>query len=163
MDVGMSDERLPPRVQDAEEADRGAEVCGVGGDLAERRRAGAEQQVIETGRIASAQRVERVREREDDMHVRHVQQLAFARGQPAVSRVRLTLRTVSVATRIVRDGPMAAGTAVIDMPAERGGPTSRERAQHRALLHTQPRMACEESVTLRVEDKIGRASCRERV
>ena len=47
---------------------------------------------------------------------------------------------------------MAAGAAVIDMPAERGGPTSRERAQHRALLHTQPRMSCEESITLRVED-----------
>ena len=127
-------------------------MFGVGGDLEQRGRAGVEQQVIETRRIASAERVERVREREDDMHVRHVQQLAFACGQPTVSRVRLTLRTVAVATRIVRDGPMAAGAAVIDMPAERGGPTSRERAQHRALLHTQPRMSCEESITLRVED-----------
>ena len=54
MDVGMSDERLPPRVQDAEEADRRAEVFGVGGDLEQRGRAGVEQQVIETRRIASA-------------------------------------------------------------------------------------------------------------
>ena len=50
----MVDEGLPPGVQDAEESDRGAEVFRVGGDLEERRRARAEQQVIETRRIASA-------------------------------------------------------------------------------------------------------------
>jgi hypothetical protein len=51
-------------VQDAEEADRRAEVFGVGGDLEERRGTGAEQEVVEPRGIASAQRVERVRERE---------------------------------------------------------------------------------------------------
>ena len=38
------------------------------------------------------------------------------------------------------------------MPAEGGGPTSRERAQHGALLHTEPWMSVDESITLRVED-----------
>jgi hypothetical protein len=42
MDVRVADERLPPRMQNAEEADGRAQVLGVGGDLEERRRAGAE-------------------------------------------------------------------------------------------------------------------------
>ena len=47
---------------------------------------------------------------------------------------------------------MPAGAAVIDMPAERGGPTARDGAQHGALLHAEPRMLLDEGVTLRVED-----------
>jgi len=47
---------------------------------------------------------------------------------------------------------MSAGVTPIEMPAERGGSASRERAQHGALLHAQPRMLLEEGVTLRVEN-----------
>jgi hypothetical protein len=47
---------------------------------------------------------------------------------------------------------MSAGTALIDMPAERGGPTPGQGAQHRSLLHAEPRMLVEEVLTLRVED-----------
>ena len=47
---------------------------------------------------------------------------------------------------------MAARGAVIDMPTERGGPTARDRAQHGALLHAEPRMLLDEAITLRVED-----------
>ena len=93
-----------------------------------------------------------MREREHDVHVRHIEQLALPRGQPALARLGLALGTVPIPTRIVRDGPMSAGAAVIDMPAEGGGPTPPERAQHGALLHAEPRMSFDESVTLRVED-----------
>ena len=93
-----------------------------------------------------------MRERKDDVDVRHVEQLALARGQPALARLRLALWTVSVAARIVRDGPMSAGATVIDVTAERGGPTACQRAQHGALLHAEPRMSVEESIALRVED-----------
>ena len=47
---------------------------------------------------------------------------------------------------------MSAGVTPIDMPAERGGATARDRAEHRSLLHAQPRMLLDEGVTLRVED-----------
>jgi hypothetical protein len=47
---------------------------------------------------------------------------------------------------------MSAGATVIDVPAECGGPTPPERAQPGALLHAEPRMSFDESVTLRVED-----------
>ena len=47
---------------------------------------------------------------------------------------------------------MSAGATLIEMPAERGGPTPRQRAQDGPLLHTQPRMLLEEWGTRRVED-----------
>ena len=47
---------------------------------------------------------------------------------------------------------MSAGATLIEMAAERRGPTPSKRAQHGALLHAQPRMPLEEVVTLRVED-----------
>ena len=47
---------------------------------------------------------------------------------------------------------MPAGAALIDMAAERGGPTSGERAEDGPLLHAEPRMLVEEMRPLRVED-----------
>jgi hypothetical protein len=47
---------------------------------------------------------------------------------------------------------MSAGVTPVEMPSERGGPTARDGAEHRSLLHAQPRMLLDEGVTLRVED-----------
>jgi hypothetical protein len=40
-----------------------------------------------------------VRQREDDMHVGHVEELTLPRGEPAVTGLGLTLRTVPIAAR----------------------------------------------------------------
>ena len=77
-----------------------------------------------------AQRQKRVRQCEDDMHVRHVEQLLLAGGEPALTRLCLALRAVSIATRVIGDGSMSAGATPIEMAAERGRPTARERAEH---------------------------------
>ena len=47
---------------------------------------------------------------------------------------------------------MSAGATLVEMPAERGGPTPCECAQDGPLLHAQPRMLREKVLTLRVED-----------
>ena len=47
---------------------------------------------------------------------------------------------------------MAAGVTPIEVPAERGGATARDRPEHGSLLHAEPRMLLDEGVTLRVED-----------
>ena len=47
---------------------------------------------------------------------------------------------------------MSAGAALIDMPAERGGPTPDQRAENGPLLHAEPRMLVEKGLALRVED-----------
>ena len=86
-----------------------------------------------------------MRQREDDMEVRHGEEFPGA-------RLRLAFVAVPIPTRIIRDGPMPAGAALIEMSAERGGPTPTERAQDGALLDAQPRMLLDEVITLRVED-----------
>ena len=91
-------------------------------------------------------------QREDDMHVRHVEELALPGREPPGARLRLTLRTVSIATRVIGDRPMSAGATLIDMAAERGGPTPRQRTEDGPLLHAEPRMLIEEVLPLRVED-----------
>src|SRR5207245_1126285 len=100
-----------------------------------------------TTRMAVAEPHERVRQRQDDVHIGHIEQLALTRGEPALTRLRLALGTMPVPTRVIGDGPMPAGATLIEMAAERSGPASRDRAQHDALLHTQPRMLLDESVT----------------
>ena len=152
VDVRMADQGLPPRVEDAEDADLRAEMARVGGDLTERRRARLEEPGVQTRGVAIGQRQQRMRQREDDVHIRHVEQLALARVEPPLPRLRLALRAVPIPTRVIGDGLMSAGVTPIEMPAERGGATARDRAEDRSLLHAQPRMLLEEGVTLRVED-----------
>ena len=124
----------------------------VGGDLAERGRARLEEPGVQACAIPIGQRQQRMRQREDDVHIRHVEQIALPRVEPALPRLRLTLRAVPVPTRVIGDGLMPAGVTPIEVPAERGGATARDRAEHGALLRAQPRMLLEEGVTLRVED-----------
>ena len=50
---------------------------------------------------------------------------------------------------------MPAGVTPIEMAPERGRATARDGAEHRSLLHVQPRMLLDEGVTLRAED-VGR-------
>jgi hypothetical protein len=47
---------------------------------------------------------------------------------------------------------MPAGVTPIEMAAEHGGATARDRPKDRSLLHAQPRMLLEKGVTLRVEN-----------
>src|SRR4029450_5936232 len=123
-----------------------------GGDFAERRRARLKEPRVQAGTIAIGQRQQRVRQREDDVHIRHVEEIPLACGEPALARLRLRLGTVPIATRVIGDGLMPAGVTPIEMPTERRGPTARDRAKDRSLLRAQPRMLLGEGGSLRVED-----------
>jgi hypothetical protein len=76
-----------------------------------------------------------MRKREDDVSIRHVEQLALASVQPALPRLRLALRAVPVPARVLGDGLVSAGVTPIEMPTEPGGATARDRAEHGPLLH----------------------------
>ena len=93
-----------------------------------------------------------MREREDDMHIRHFEQLTLTRMEPPFPGLCLALRTVAVPTRVIRDGLMSAGVTPVEMAPERGRTTTRDRTEDRSLLHAQPRMLLDEGITLRVED-----------
>ena len=89
---------------------------------------------------------------EDDVHIWQLEELPLAGVEPPFPRLRLALRTVPIATRVIGDGLVPAGVTPIEMPTERGGATAHDRAEHGALLHAEPRMLLDEGVTLRVED-----------
>lgn len=47
---------------------------------------------------------------------------------------------------------LSAGVTPVERATEGGRATARDGAEHRSLLHAQPRMLLDEGVTLRVED-----------
>ena len=150
--VRMADQGLAPRVEDAQHADLRAEMPRVGGDLAERGGARLEEPGVQPGAVPIGQRQQRMREREDDVHIRHVEEFPLARAEPALARLRLTLRAVAIPTRVIGDGLMPAGVTAIECPPEGGRTAARDRAEDGSLLHAEPRMLRDEGVTLRVED-----------
>ena len=85
VDVRMADQGLPPRVEDAQDADLRAEMARIGRDLAQRRRTGAGRARCTGARHCDRRAEQRMREREDDVDIRHVEQLALPRV-PASAR-----------------------------------------------------------------------------
>ena len=79
----MSDERLSPGVKNAQDADLRAQMTRVGGDLAQRGRTRVKEPGVQLRRVAIAERQQRVRQRENDVHVRHVEELALPGREPA--------------------------------------------------------------------------------
>jgi hypothetical protein len=152
MHVRVADQRLTPRVKDGQHADLGAEMPWISGDLAERRGARLKEPGVQTRIVPIGQREECMRQREDDVPIRDVEQFALPGLEPTLPGLRLALRTVAVPTRVVGDGLMPTGVTPVERAPERGGPTARDGAEHRSLLHAQPRMLLDEGVTLRVAD-----------
>src|SRR5712691_7864475 len=94
MHMWMADQRLAPRVEDAEHADLRAEMARVRRDLSECSRAQLQEPRVQTGTVPIRQGQERMRQREDDVHIRHIEQIALPRAEPALARLRLALRAV---------------------------------------------------------------------
>ena len=94
MHVRMPDQCLPPGVEDAEHADLCPEMTRIRCDLTECRRARLQEPRVQTGPVPIGQGQEGMREREDDVHIRHVEQITLARAEPALARLRLALRAV---------------------------------------------------------------------
>jgi len=69
---------------------------GILGDLKQRMRARAEQQTINQFFVLQGERSQLMGKLEDDMGIWRCEQFGSARGQPAVARLALALRTVPV-------------------------------------------------------------------
>ena len=129
----MLREILSPRVQNRGDADRAAKVPrvttegeqGVGGR--------AKEQRVDHPRIALGERVEIVRQREDDVEVRNRQQVGPARGEPPFLGERLALGAMPIAARVVGDPHGAAPVTRLPMPAEGGGAAGRNRPERHVL------------------------------
>jgi hypothetical protein len=108
VEMRMQSQVLSPGVENAEEADLGSEVLGVGGNLKHGLSGGAEEQIIEQPWIALTERVQLVGQGKDDVEVRYAEQVLFAPCKPALARLGLALGTVPVATGVIGDGLVVA-------------------------------------------------------
>ena len=113
MHVWVMQQVLAPGVQNAEKADGGPEMFGIGGDLQQGVRAGLEKQAVDLLLVLQGERGQFVRQSEDDMEVAHRQHFGLPFGDPAVAGRRLTLGAVAIAAGVIGDGLMPAlGTLV---------------------------------------------------
>ena len=95
-----------------------------------------------------------LRDGEDDMKVAGRQQFLLARGQPALSCLSLTLRTVPVAAGVIGDASLVAALSTdIDMSSEGRCPAAGDGAHHLELLEAEPpSIPIEEPAELGAED-----------
>jgi hypothetical protein len=101
----------------------------IGCDLEQCGRARAEQTVDDL-LVLERQPRELVRQREDDMVIADRQEFVLPRRQSLVARVRQTIRTVPIPTRVVGDGAMITAHAAIEIPTQRRR-AARARARKR--------------------------------
>ena len=87
-----------------------------------------EQDVVDDRLVLQRDGGDRRRHGEDDVEVRHRQQLGLAISEPLRAGQTLALRAVPVAAGIVGDAGLAAILAALDMAAERRRPAGLDRA-----------------------------------
>ena len=131
-------EILAPRVQNRRDADGAAEMSRVSPEGEQRVGSRAKQERIDHARIALRERVEVVRQGEDDVEVRNGQQVGAPRREPPRCGEHLTLRTMSIATGVVGNPHGAAAVTRLLMAAERGGAAGRDSPQGSVLHRGEP-------------------------
>ena len=101
---------LRPGVQHEGEGGRGVQPAGVGGELGEGGRRALHHRAIGPARMELRQIVQGMRQREDEMAVRHRQQLGQLCLAPGVARAALALWAMPVAAGV--EQPLLAPTLV---------------------------------------------------
>ena len=131
-------EILSPRVQNRRDPDCAAEMPRVSPEGEERIGGRAEEKRVDHARIALRERVEVVRQGEDDVEVRNGQQVGAPRREPPLFGEGLTLRTMPIATGVIGDPHSAAAVTRLPMAAEHGGAAGRDRPQGSVLHRREP-------------------------
>ena len=96
-------------------------------------RRGEEMDVIDRCLVVKGDGGDLLRHREDDMEVRHDDELGSSVVKPLGTGQRLALRAVAIVARVVRDALVATGIALLDMAAERSRATPFDRRHHATL------------------------------
>jgi hypothetical protein len=124
---------LTPGVQDRGDPDRATEVSRVSTEREQGVGGGAEEQRVNDARIALCERVQIVRQGEDDVEVRNGQQVGAPRREPSRGGKHLTLRTMPIATGVVGDPHGAAVITRLLMAAEGGRAAGLDRVERPVL------------------------------
>jgi hypothetical protein len=124
---------LTPGMQDGEESDLGAQVLGVRADRSQGLGRRLEEGIVDQGFVLQGERCDFLRQGEDHVEIRAVQELGLSMLDPLRPGERLALRAMPVSARVVGDSLMIAGAALLPMAAKCSGPAGLNRSQH-ALL-----------------------------
>jgi hypothetical protein len=135
VDRRMVEELLGPGVQDGGEADLRAEAPA--GDRVECLGCGGEQQAVRHRRRGEEERVQLGRHGEDDVEVRHGEQIALLGLDPARFVQPVALGAVPIAAGVVGELFLPAGRALPAVAAERGRAALGDRLEDAPLLRGQ--------------------------
>ena len=137
VNVRMVRQVLAPGVEHGQETDVRAEVPGVGGDLQQSFRYGAEQNAIQDPPVLESQGCQQMRQREDHMEIGNRKQFRRAVGEPLLARRALALGAMPVAAGVVGVDPMSAPVAGAPIPAENGCPAVFDRVEDAPMIGVQ--------------------------
>jgi len=155
MDVRMVLELLIPGVKHTEETDIRAEMFRVASDFEQRLGTGAEEQTIDELLVLKRQGGQKVRQREDNVGIARRQEFILPVRQPAFTRVALALWAMPVSARVVRDGSISAGGALVDVATERSRAATLDGGHNFLVARRQPPVATFGEVRPRGADHIG--------
>jgi hypothetical protein len=155
MNMWVGREFLTPGMQNTEEANFCAKMFGIAGNFEQCFRTGAKQEIVDDLFVLQDQRGQMTGKREDHMDVARWEKLLATCCEPTIASSCLTLRAVSISAGIVGDGAMSAASALIEMSAERGSATPRNRQEHFDVLPGDPLTASFDEGVSRSADQIG--------
>lgn len=155
MDMRVELKVLAPGMQHGQGAGLGTQELGVGGQLEHGLGGGPHEQVVDDPRIGQGDRVEGVREREDEMEVRHGQQLGGAGLQPPCRGRGLAGGAVAIAAGVVGDLLMPALGAPQDVTSQGRRAAGDQIVQGTALFGRQPRAVAFQELVETAPDDLG--------
>jgi len=129
----MKQEVLSPCVQHGGETDFGSQVPGSGGNLLQGLGDGSEQDIKKDGLVAESERIQFLRNGEDDVEVGNRQERGQSFFEPIVAGYALALGTVAIATGMLGDALVTAGVALVQVSAEGGRAALHDVAHHLSL------------------------------
>ena len=124
---------LAPGVEHGEEADLRAEVLRIGGDDAQGIRRRSEQNSVHQFLVLIGDGGQLFGHGEHHMEVLSIEDLRPPVVQPSRTGQRLAFRAMPISAGVIRDALAAAMVTLLDMAAERGGPTEFDRRHDAAL------------------------------
>ena len=115
-DVGMEEQGLAPGVENGDESRGGAQVRAC--DLEQRLGGGREEQGVALARMEAEEGMKRRREREDQVEVRHGEEMSSLGLAPQSLIEVLAFGAVAVVTRVVERALVVAAVASVEMAAQ---------------------------------------------
>src|SRR5262245_54584344 len=136
--MGMEQEILSPRVENAKKADIGAQVFRIASNFQKGLGHSPEQEVVEFDLVLEYECLQFMRQRENDMEITRRQKLPLSRRDPSLTRLILAFRAMAISAGVVGNDLIATALrARIDMTAESRCATTSDSAYRFQLLKTE--------------------------